>query len=372
MHILKDELTKEGKPVHTIQLKDEIQSLLEIESFRSIIQFNSYPEISSIIRNSGEFYDQYCTRSDSEELPDGVVLFSTPQVSDDNDTHSYLQVIKLYGDRDLPFRVIGVRIWDEHDGVSMPVLSDMRTLAEALDYAFAGHDLDTFNHEEIQRHLLERDASSSPAQIPMLRVLQAQVDADRTEMKALDARLAAPIKKAEIATVMALAKAKGLALDELPNVDYAVQMNQALFAGKGEIHVLYTATADNSGSHGDVAVVSIKDASGKAAFYDMDGKAKTWQQVMDSYIKQADDRLHRESPDLKQDGLGILDFTEVLSKKLDSAEMNNEVNQELYIRGEQYSRSRSLIYGALTEFTKQREANYQSSLAKNKTTSFEL
>lgn len=344
-----------------MQSKNEINELLAIKSFRSILELNSYSEVADAIRNSGEYYDQYCANTESEDLPDGIVLFSTPQITDENDAHSYLQVIKLYGDRDLPFRVIGVRIWDEHEGISMPVLSDVRTLSEALDYAFAGHDLDSFNHEEIQRHLQH----PQPPQNPMLQAFQAQTDAARSSSKALDARLRAPIKRADIATVMSIAKAHGLALDDLPNFDYADQMNRAFFAGKGEIHVIHTADPDESGSYGDVAVVGIKDASGELSFYDIDGTTKTLQQAVDSYVRLADERMHVDNPVTKDDGVSVLDFTEVVTRKIDGADLANAIDQELYLRGEQYSPSQSIVRRSIDAFAQQRELKYQENLDKN-------
>ncbi|MBI6882709.1 hypothetical protein [Pseudomonas putida] len=349
--------------MRTLQSKDEVISLLNSQSLQSILRLDTFSEISAATRNSGEYYEQYSETGEFDDEPTGIVIFNTPQVTDENNSSSYLQVIKLYGENDLPFRVVGVSIWDEHEGISTPTLKDVRSLADALDYAFAAHELDTFEHDEIQQHLNRTASAPGSVTYPELQKHEEQVQAARSAQKALEERLSAPVARRDIARVMSIAKADGLIADEMPSFDLARQMNQAFFAGKGEIHVLYTAIPDEDGSHGELAVVEAADKDGNLEFYDLDGTPKTLNQVMASYIDSADDRLHAESPGTKEDGLSIVDFTEVKSRRMEKSEVTSEAEQELYLKGQQYSRAREIIENAINKFSHQREAKYQSARA---------
>ena len=349
--------------MRTISNKSEIQDLLEIESFRKVLQIENPLEMLDARRNTRDFYDDYLIKEDSEHGADGVVLFNTPQISNENDLSSYLQVIKLYGNSDLPFRVIGVTIWDEHEGISTPILSDVRTLSEALDYAFAGHALDTFDHAEIQSHLVSMSSSAPTPGYPVLQKHEAKTQATLAAQKARDARLAAPIRESDAEAVMTIAKANSKPLKELPPFDLAVQINSKLFGGKGDIFVVYTEEPDEeTGLHGEVAVVGIQDNTGNYSYFDIDGVVKTDAQVIESYRQHVDELLHSEFPHIKEDGLSLLDFTDVLIRKMEHSEVKAQVDQELYHDDDEYSDSERIIDNAVHDFVTQREAAYQARL----------
>lgn len=341
----------------TLSSKSDIKQLLEADNFLKILQLDYTTPIEA---RPASYVEPYYADAESENGPDGVYLFNTPQVSSESDVQSYLQVVKLYGQPELPFRVLGVEIWDEHDGIAISKLSDLRTLAEALDYAFTGHELQTFDHAEIQAEVAGKDAQAKAHSNTALGHYEAKAKAETLSGKAREARMAAPIQQSDIAEVMSIAKANGLKLHGMDNFDYAKQMNRALFGDKAEVFVLYTTDIDENGSRNEVAILATQDNAARRTYFDIDGKPKTDDQVRDTYKTHLEDLMFARSRHIKEDGLGIEDFTEIMVRKSSRRELISEAANELNSRGDQYSEAQRIIGNAVHAFVNAREAKYQA------------
>lgn len=356
----------------TLSSKSDIHQLLESDNFLKLLQLDNAPLMLPLESWPLGYVGQYYPDADSDEGPEGVFLFTTAQVVSESDVQSYLQVVKLYGQPELPFRVLGVEIWDEHDGIAISKLSDLRTLSEALDYAFTGHELQTFDHADIQAAVAGKDTHAKAQSNTALGNYEAKANAETISRKAQEARMAAPIHQSDIAEVMSIAKANGLALHSMDNFDYAKQMNLALFGGKAEVFVLYTADIDLDGSRNEVAILATQDNAARHTYFDIDGTPKTAGQAMESYKIHLENLMFATSPRLKEDGLGIEDFTEIVIRKSSRGELISEAAHELSCIGEQYSEAQRIIGNAVQAFRLNREAEYQAKVAESLNQSLEM
>lgn len=342
----------------TLSSKADIQKLLQAENFTKILLLDRPASLALSHERPALIVDEYYPDPESDHGPSGAILFNTAQITNSADISSYLQVVKLYGQPELPFRVLGVEIWDEHEGISISSLNDVRTLAEALDYAFSGHDLDTFTHADITGHLQGSTSSLKQPSLPGLQCYEAGAEADRVRRAERKARMAAPIQEAEIAEIMSIAQASGLALDG--SFDTALQMNRELFGSKAEAFVLFTAELDEDGSRNEIAVLSIQDKTGALTYFDIDGTAKTGAQVMESYTTRLEKQMFAKYPQTKADGLVLGDFIEVMTKKASMGELISEAELELSQKGEQHSEAQQAIANAVQSFLDAREAKFQA------------
>lgn len=355
----------------TLGNKEDIHTLFESESFTKLINLDIQLSSSGINLAKGEYFEEYFENSESEEGPDGIILFNTPQINEADDRSSYLQVVKLYGQPELPFRILGVSIWDEHEGISISTLSDVRTLSDAIDYSLAGHELDTFDHTEIHQRLQDKGGASKD---PMALVLhEVATSRARTLQKEKEARLQAPIREADIQEIMSTAKSSGLKLDELPNIDYAHQMNNAFFGGKGEVFILYTPVLQvETGLNGDVAVIGLPDSDGGHRYFDLDGTPKNGDEIMDSYKNHLRTQFLNGPSEAKDAGIDETEFMDVVVQKLSGQELTSMIGDEQNLRGEQYSEAKRIIGNAIHQFATDREAKYHSALARDSSSALDI
>lgn len=134
--------------------KVDFQGLLESAELPRLVAINSSAELeqSGFGWRTGQL--EYTDRSVGIHAS-GVVLFSTPQVdNDDPEESTYVAVVKLYGGVDLPYRVVGICSFEDvYDQSTETTLQDFRTLGEAADFALAAHELGTFDTARVQDHL---------------------------------------------------------------------------------------------------------------------------------------------------------------------------------------------------------------------------
>jgi hypothetical protein len=85
----------------------------------------------------------------------GVVLLETPLLDfEEPEESTKVEVVKLYGNHDLPFRVIGQCYYvDVYDQSSETVLQHYATVGEAANYALAAHQVRSFEPARIEEHL---------------------------------------------------------------------------------------------------------------------------------------------------------------------------------------------------------------------------
>jgi hypothetical protein len=129
----------------------EFQSLVANDEFSRLLAVNSEKEFAE--RGFGWRTGQL----EHAEHPDGVrlagvVLFRTPQRDDElKDESTHVQVVKLYGTHELPFRVIGMCTYENvFEQSSESVLKAFPTLEGAAGYAIAAHQAHSFDPEFIQ------------------------------------------------------------------------------------------------------------------------------------------------------------------------------------------------------------------------------
>ncbi|WP_274644920.1 hypothetical protein [Pseudomonas serbica] len=85
----------------------------------------------------------------------GVVLLNTPMVDfDEPEESTKVEVVKLYGTHELPFRVIGECYYEDVFGQSSEtILKHFATVVEAANYAIAAHQARSFEPARIEEHL---------------------------------------------------------------------------------------------------------------------------------------------------------------------------------------------------------------------------
>lgn len=140
----------------------EFQSILASEGFSKILAVNSSEDFSKsgLGWRTGQL--EYVDYSSAVPVK-GMTLFWTPSVDDEaKDETTHVDVVKLYGNHDLPFRVIGICSYeDTYDQATNSVLKDFATLDLAVSYALAAHQAHSFEPEAIQDHLSSQDSTTS-------------------------------------------------------------------------------------------------------------------------------------------------------------------------------------------------------------------
>lgn len=98
---------------------------------------------------------EYVNNESIEKL--GVILINTPQIHDTKANEDiYLEVVKLYGNKELPFRVTGVKLFEDvYDKSETVVLKDFSSLGDAIDLAISGYEAKSVDLLEIEEHLVK-------------------------------------------------------------------------------------------------------------------------------------------------------------------------------------------------------------------------
>lgn len=131
--------------VKKILAGDELKQLLAVDSSEAFSEL--WPDYRSGQR---EYAD---SSVGIEKL--GVVLLNTPMVDfDELEESTKIEVVKLYGNHELPFRVIGECYYEDvFDQSSETVLQHFSTVGEAANYALAAHQARSFQPARIEEHL---------------------------------------------------------------------------------------------------------------------------------------------------------------------------------------------------------------------------
>jgi len=137
----------------TLNRKEDLLDLLAKPEFIQILSINSEQEYEEMDRSvSSEFYEYVANEWD--EHSSGVDLFTTPTdhkgLGDPWGT--WLEVVKLYGNYEQPYRVRALEYVPWGSDVDDSIVGDYKTLGQALDAAFNIHE-----HGNIELNVINED-----------------------------------------------------------------------------------------------------------------------------------------------------------------------------------------------------------------------
>lgn len=237
----------------TLQKKSDILGLIQSSSFQQLLALDSHEAFLSKAQGFREKHHEYFASKLDEEGA-GISLFSTPMRGNNcgEQYGTWLNVAKLYGSPDLPFRVQAAEYVPWGVDVDLSNLGDYRTLGEAVDAAFLAHEQgDIELNVLVEDELLGRYVQGgSVITIPAAANTSNEARAVNVELERLASqqqrvasarasRYLAPVSIDDAERLMLQIKAKLKLFDIEDTTDVRLHLAAAvkahLFAGQGEL-----------------------------------------------------------------------------------------------------------------------------------------
>jgi len=310
----------------TLETKSELQLLIQNPGFQALLEIDSSEAfLERALAHPNQQFEYHANKWDEEGS--GVKLFQTPKRGNNCGSAygTWLNVAKLYGQPELPYRVQAAEYVPWGVDVDLENLGDFKTLGEALDCAFAVHehgsielDVRGFDAEgqygqgEPRIDLAAGDHLSVEARTvnAMLESLadqrQAQLAIEREKAQARQMRYDVPVDLNHAPALLGLIKEKlkQADLEETysTHIELAASINKHLFADQGHLFTCYNNDLRQHRVEPDGTTFVAIEVGQDLRYYNADGMFDTWEKAEASLVAQLTEIYKPQFQDLGDGG----------------------------------------------------------------------
>lgn len=310
----------------TLENKSELQLLIHNPGFQALLEIDSAEVfLQRALSHPNQQFEYHANKWDEEGA--GVKLFQTPMRGNNCGAAygTWLNVAKLYGQPELPFRVQAAEYVPWGVEVDLENIGDFKTLGEALDCAFAVHergsielDVRGFDAEghygqgEPRIDLATPDNLSDEAQAvnSMLESLaarrQERLALEREQAKARQQRYDFSVDLNHVPALLGIIKERLKSADVWETsstlIELAASINRHMFAGQGHLLTCYNNDLRRHRVEPDGTTFVAIEVGQDLRYYNAEGVFDTWEKAEASLVKQLTEIYKPQFQDLGDGG----------------------------------------------------------------------
>ncbi|WP_410951150.1 hypothetical protein [Pseudomonas sp. S1(2024)] len=310
----------------TLENKSELQLLIQNPGFQALLEIDSSEAfLQRALEHPNQQFEYYAGKWDEEGA--GVKLFQTPMRGNNCGAAygTWLNVAKLYGSPDLPYRVQAAEYVPWGVEVDLENIGDFKTLGEALDCAFAVHEhgsieLDVRGFDAEGRYgkgdpridLAAGDTLSVEALAvnAMLEGLaerrQEHLAIEREKAQVRQMRYDVPVDFNHAPALLGLIKEKLKQADlgeaYSTHIELTASINKHLFADQGHLFTCYNNDLRRHQVEPDGATFVAIEVGQDLRYYNVDGMFETWEKAEASLVAHLTEIYKPQFQDLGDGG----------------------------------------------------------------------